>query len=147
MASESESAPPKKEEPEQKDTGSEKKDLHAEAAKTDESKSDTTSDQPKEKPVEQNTKSAGEITSALQTPADQTKYGSGNAGTDKAKAPEKPGQGEKPKFFASPLARKIALERGVPLGQIKGTGPEGRIVKVRRFSERDMVADKSTGGR
>lgn len=44
---------------------------------------------------------------------------------------ELPGSGaDKPKFFASPLARKLALERGVPLGQIKGTGPEGRIVKV-----------------
>jgi pyruvate dehydrogenase E2 component (dihydrolipoamide acetyltransferase) len=46
------------------------------------------------------------------------------------KAPEKVGQGEKPKFFASPLARKIALEKGIPLGQVKGTGPEGRITQV-----------------
>jgi pyruvate dehydrogenase E2 component (dihydrolipoamide acetyltransferase) len=68
-------------------------------------------------------------TPALQTPADETKYGSGG-GTDAAKAPEKAGQGDKPKFFASPLARKMALEKGIPLGEIKGTGPEGRIVKV-----------------
>jgi pyruvate dehydrogenase E2 component (dihydrolipoamide acetyltransferase) len=46
------------------------------------------------------------------------------------KAPEKPGQGDKPTFFASPLARKIALEKGIPLGQVKGTGPEGRIIQV-----------------
>jgi pyruvate dehydrogenase E2 component (dihydrolipoamide acetyltransferase) len=37
---------------------------------------------------------------------------------------------DKPTFFASPLARKIALEKGIPLGQIKGTGPDGRIVEV-----------------
>lgn len=37
---------------------------------------------------------------------------------------------DKPKFFASPLARKIALEKGIPLGQVKGTGPEGRITQV-----------------
>jgi pyruvate dehydrogenase E2 component (dihydrolipoamide acetyltransferase) len=29
---------------------------------------------------------------------------------------------------ASPLARRIARERGVDLGQLRGTGPEGRIV-------------------
>lgn len=64
---------------------------------------------------------------ALQTPHDETKYGSGG-GSEAQKAPET--KGDKPKFFASPLARKIALERGVPLGQVKGTGPEGRITKV-----------------
>jgi pyruvate dehydrogenase E2 component (dihydrolipoamide acetyltransferase) len=63
---------------------------------------------------------------ALQTPGEQ-KYGSGGGGTDAPKAPEK---GDKPKTFASPLARKLALERGIPLAEIKGTGPEGRIVKV-----------------
>jgi pyruvate dehydrogenase E2 component (dihydrolipoamide acetyltransferase) len=30
---------------------------------------------------------------------------------------------------ASPIARRLALERGVPLKQIKGTGPGGRIIK------------------
>lgn len=30
---------------------------------------------------------------------------------------------------ASPLAKKLALERGVPLSQIKGTGPGGRVTK------------------
>ena len=72
---------------------------------------------------------SGQTTPALQTPSDQTKFGSGG-GTDAQKAPEKAGQADKPKFFASPLARKIALERGIPLAEIKGTGPEGRIVKV-----------------
>ncbi|KAL1409749.1 hypothetical protein Q8F55_003746 [Vanrija albida] len=37
---------------------------------------------------------------------------------------------DKPSFFASPLARKIALEKGIPLGQVKGTGPDGRITKA-----------------
>lgn len=31
---------------------------------------------------------------------------------------------------ATPLARKMAEEQGLDLGQIKGSGPEGRIVKV-----------------
>lgn len=30
---------------------------------------------------------------------------------------------------ATPIARRIALERGVPLLQVKGSGPEGRILK------------------
>ncbi|TIA89295.1 hypothetical protein E3P81_02976 [Wallemia ichthyophaga] len=30
---------------------------------------------------------------------------------------------------ATPIARKLALERGVPLMQLKGSGPEGRITK------------------
>ena len=75
-------------------------------------------------------------TDALKTPTDETKYGSGNAGTEGQKAPPKANDSDKPKFFASPIARKIALERGIPLGQVKGTGPEGRITKedVEKFS-------------
>jgi pyruvate dehydrogenase E2 component (dihydrolipoamide acetyltransferase) len=60
---------------------------------------------------------------------------------DTPKAPEPPkeqspltsaSKPELPKgdrIFASPIAKKIALERGVPLSKIKGTGPEGRIVR------------------
>ncbi|MBX3357293.1 MAG: 2-oxo acid dehydrogenase subunit E2 [Phycisphaeraceae bacterium] len=33
------------------------------------------------------------------------------------------------RVFASPLARKIAGERGVDLGGVRGTGPSGRIVR------------------
>lgn len=33
------------------------------------------------------------------------------------------------RIFASPIAKKIALERGIPLSQIKGSGPEGRIIR------------------
>lgn len=73
-----------------------------------------------------------EVTPPLGTPAPETKYGSGDSGKEPMKSPKDAG-GDKPKFFASPLARKLALERGIPLGQVKGTGPEGRIVKVGRF--------------
>ncbi|KAI0068394.1 pyruvate dehydrogenase [Artomyces pyxidatus] len=37
-------------------------------------------------------------------------------------------QGER--IFASPIAKKIALERGIPLAKVKGTGPEGRIIRA-----------------
>lgn len=33
------------------------------------------------------------------------------------------------RIFASPLAKKIALERGIPLSKVKGTGPSGRILR------------------
>jgi pyruvate dehydrogenase E2 component (dihydrolipoamide acetyltransferase) len=41
---------------------------------------------------------------------------------------------------SSPLARRIATERGLRLGAIQGTGPGGRIVK------RDIENAKATGG-
>ncbi|MFZ5783912.1 MAG: pyruvate dehydrogenase complex dihydrolipoamide acetyltransferase [Pseudomonadota bacterium] len=34
------------------------------------------------------------------------------------------------RIFASPLARRIAAEKGLDLSRIKGSGPHGRIVKV-----------------
>ena len=34
------------------------------------------------------------------------------------------------RIFASPLARRIAADKGFDLSQIKGTGPKGRIVKA-----------------
>jgi pyruvate dehydrogenase E2 component (dihydrolipoamide acetyltransferase) len=33
------------------------------------------------------------------------------------------------RVFASPLARRLAQERGLPLGEIAGSGPHGRIVR------------------
>ncbi|KAF8711664.1 Acetyltransferase component of pyruvate dehydrogenase complex, partial [Rhizoctonia solani] len=32
-------------------------------------------------------------------------------------------------IFATPIAKKIALERGIPLAKVKGSGPEGRILR------------------
>ncbi len=34
------------------------------------------------------------------------------------------------RVFASPLARRIAADKGLDLAQIKGSGPKGRIIKV-----------------
>ncbi len=41
-------------------------------------------------------------------------------------APAKDGN----RIFASPLARRIAADKGLDLSQVKGTGPHGRIVKA-----------------
>jgi len=48
------------------------------------------------------------------------------AGTAAAPAPKADGQ----RLFASPLARRIAAEKGLDLSAITGSGPHGRIVKA-----------------
>jgi pyruvate dehydrogenase E2 component (dihydrolipoyllysine-residue acetyltransferase) len=48
------------------------------------------------------------------------------AGTEAPSEPEQRVNGGRVK--ASPLARRIAKERGIDLAQLRGTGPEGRIV-------------------
>lgn len=45
------------------------------------------------------------------------------------------------RVFASPLARRIAKDAGIDLSTLKGTGPNGRIVK------KDVEAAKAGGGR
>jgi len=40
------------------------------------------------------------------------------------------GEGEKHRLFASPLARRIAQQKGIDLAALKGSGPRGRIVKA-----------------
>ena len=42
---------------------------------------------------------------------------------------EKPDLPAGDRVFASPVAKKIALEAGIPLGKVKGTGPGGRIIR------------------
>lgn len=44
-------------------------------------------------------------------------------------AEAKPKQGEGSRIFASPLAKRIAKDKGIDLSAIKGSGPHGRIVK------------------
>ncbi|GAW33924.1 dihydrolipoyllysine-residue acetyltransferase component of pyruvate dehydrogenase complex [Roseovarius sp. A-2] len=45
-------------------------------------------------------------------------------------APAAPKNDSGERIFASPLARRIAAEKGLDLGQIKGSGPHGRIVRA-----------------
>ena len=47
-----------------------------------------------------------------------------------APAPAAPAASNGTRIFASPLARRIAAEKGVDLTQIAGSGPHGRIVKA-----------------
>ncbi len=45
-------------------------------------------------------------------------------------APAVPKDDDGKRLFASPLARRIAADKGIDLAQIKGSGPHGRIVKA-----------------
>jgi pyruvate dehydrogenase E2 component (dihydrolipoamide acetyltransferase) len=55
-----------------------------------------------------------------------TQGDSGSASVEAVAAPAPRAEGERVK--ASPLARRIARERGIDLAQIAGTGPEGRVI-------------------
>jgi len=53
----------------------------------------------------------------------------------------------KDRILASPIAKKLALERGIPLSKIKGSGPEGRIIRQDIESYKSSApADISTSG-
>ncbi|MEQ9609585.1 MAG: pyruvate dehydrogenase complex dihydrolipoamide acetyltransferase, partial [Kiloniellaceae bacterium] len=58
--------------------------------------------------------------------------GNGAVAPEKAAASAAPAapQGPDGRIFASPLARRIAKEKGVDLAAVKGSGPHGRIVKA-----------------
>jgi len=49
---------------------------------------------------------------------------------------------------ASPLAKALALERGVPIKEVKGTGPGGRITKddIEKFKPTGGAAGAAAGG-
>src|SRR5439155_26136668 len=49
---------------------------------------------------------------------------------DSGPAPVSPRADERGRVKASPLARRIARERGIDLGGLAGSGPGGRIVKA-----------------
>lgn len=54
---------------------------------------------------------------------------SSTAAAPKAPAAQPASAGPAPRIFASPLARRIAKEAGIDLSAVRGTGPNGRIVR------------------
>jgi pyruvate dehydrogenase E2 component (dihydrolipoamide acetyltransferase) len=61
-----------------------------------------------------------------------------------AKAPAAPTDEKGERVFASPLARRIAAQKGLDLTQVTGSGPRGRIVKADVEAEKpqDTAAEK-----
>jgi len=57
---------------------------------------------------------------------DSSKASRNGAAADGESEPDRSGNG---RIFASPLAKKLAEEKGVDLSRIEGSGPSGRIVK------------------
>ncbi len=51
-----------------------------------------------------------------------------SAPSPSAIAPPSPARGEGSRVFASPLARRIAKQKGVDLASVQGSGPHGRVV-------------------
>ncbi|NYS25136.1 pyruvate dehydrogenase complex dihydrolipoamide acetyltransferase [Rhodobacteraceae bacterium 2376] len=84
--------------------------------------------------------SAEDIDTAADTPAPEAPRaeagakaapsGGSAAPAPSATAPAAPKGGDGSRIFASPLARRIAADKGLDLSQIKGSGPHGRIVKA-----------------
>jgi len=61
---------------------------------------------------------------------------------------ETPPEEEKPFVSASPIARRLAKEWGIPISRVKGTGPDGRITEqdIKQFkAERDAQAATPIG--
>ena len=56
--------------------------------------------------------------------------GHGRGETDATPAPAAGNKADGSRIFASPLARRIAEQKGLDLAEIKGSGPHGRIVKA-----------------
>ncbi len=63
-------------------------------------------------------------------PAARAETGTPAPTTPAAPAPAAPAPADGGRIFASPLARRIAAEKGLDLAQVAGSGPRGRIVKA-----------------
>ncbi|WP_282374912.1 pyruvate dehydrogenase complex dihydrolipoamide acetyltransferase [Pseudomonas sp. PS01302] len=48
------------------------------------------------------------------------------------------------RIFASPLARRIAMEKGIDLASLKGSGPNGRILKADVESAKPVAAQQAS---
>ncbi len=73
-------------------------------------------------------KTAPEAPKASETAAEAAPGRSSEMAT--ANAPAAPAKADGTRVFASPLARRIAKDKGLDLSRIKGSGPKGRIVKA-----------------
>ncbi len=69
--------------------------------------------------------------------------GDGSGATDATPALSAGVKADGSRVFASPLARRIAAQKGLDLTQIKGSGPHGRIVKADVESATQTAAPKA----
>jgi pyruvate dehydrogenase E2 component (dihydrolipoamide acetyltransferase) len=69
-------------------------------------------------------------TTPAPSPPEQTPASAPPHPTQPAAAQPSPARGEGERVKASPLARRIAEDKGIDLGSVEGSGPGGRIVKA-----------------
>jgi pyruvate dehydrogenase E2 component (dihydrolipoamide acetyltransferase) len=72
---------------------------------------------------------APKASEAAAVPSPETAPADGYGRSETAATPA-PSRADGERIFASPLARRIAKEKGLDLSAIKGSGPKGRIVKA-----------------
>ncbi|VDB99805.1 unnamed protein product [Peniophora sp. CBMAI 1063] len=77
-------------------------------------------------PKEESAPAPPKPSSGTTDPANAPTKSTDNSGYDVSPKTELP-KGDR--IYATPVAKKIALERGIPLAKVKGTGPEGRITR------------------
>ncbi|HEY5927294.1 MAG TPA: pyruvate dehydrogenase complex dihydrolipoamide acetyltransferase [Kofleriaceae bacterium] len=102
-------------------------------------KQDTKQAPAKQQPPQQAKPARGPETSAS-APAAKKSTPAQAAPAQRAEPTEKPASGAGGKLLASPLAKSLAIELGIDLRTIQGSGPGGRIV------ERDVRTAASGGG-
>jgi len=83
---------------------------------------------------------APEKTPAAEQPAPQARAAAPAEPREDVRAAAAAQRGDGERLRSSPLARRLASEQGLDLGQVQGSGPGGRIVK------RDIEAAIETGG-
>ena len=74
--------------------------------------------------------SAADISAAPAPAAAPAAKAEAPAAAPAAPAPAAPKGGDGKRVFATPLARRIAADKGLDLANVKGSGPHGRIVKA-----------------
>jgi pyruvate dehydrogenase E2 component (dihydrolipoamide acetyltransferase) len=96
--------------------------------------------QPAESSASTNGPSTADVASAAGAYAAPSAPAQAPAATPASSAGAAPATAERVK--ASPLARKVAAERGVDLGQVHGTGPGGRVIEadIEAFLRRQPAA-------
>lgn len=80
------------------------------------------SDEPQKKAAQQSAKDSG----APATQEGSTKSSSASQESQQSSGPSEPRE----HIFATPIAKRLASEKGIALKDIKGTGPNGRIIKT-----------------
>ncbi|MBA3644777.1 MAG: 2-oxo acid dehydrogenase subunit E2 [Gemmatimonadaceae bacterium] len=88
-------------------------------------------------PPQEKSASAPIVASSGRAPGDAPRRAAGNGSRPSAPPPVAAAGGRQ---RSSPLARRLASDRGIPLGSISGSGPGGRIVK------RDVETAVASGG-